>query len=56
MPCADIRANIVSKQNMACVYIFRHGKENKFKIGRTKKSAKIRLKELQTGNPLSDHV
>jgi hypothetical protein len=36
---------------MACVYIFRHGKENKFKIGRTKKSAKIRLKELQTGNP-----
>jgi predicted phage-related endonuclease len=37
--------------NMACVYIFRHGKENKFKIGRTKKSAKVRLKELQTGNP-----
>jgi hypothetical protein len=36
---------------MACVYIFRHGRENKFKIGRTKKSAKIRLKELQTGNP-----
>lgn len=36
---------------MACVYIFRHGKENKFKIGRTTKSAKIRLKELQTGNP-----
>jgi hypothetical protein len=36
---------------MACVYIFRHGKENKFKIGRTKKSAGIRLKELQTGNP-----
>jgi hypothetical protein len=36
---------------MACVYIFRHGKENKFKIGRTKKSAKIRLKDLQTGNP-----
>jgi hypothetical protein len=36
---------------MTCVYIFRHGKENKFKIGRTKKSAKIRLKELQTGNP-----
>jgi predicted phage-related endonuclease len=36
---------------MACVYIFRHGKENKFKIGRTKKSAKLRLKELQTGNP-----
>jgi hypothetical protein len=36
---------------MACVYIFRHGKESKFKIGRTKKSAEIRLKELQTGNP-----
>jgi hypothetical protein len=36
---------------MACVYIFRHGNENKFKIGRTKKSAKVRLKELQTGNP-----
>ena len=36
---------------MACVYIFRHGTENKFKIGRTKKSAQIRLKELQTGNP-----
>jgi hypothetical protein len=36
---------------MACVYIFRHGNENKFKIGRTKKSAEIRLKELQTGNP-----
>jgi hypothetical protein len=36
---------------MACVYIFRQGKENKFKIGRTKKSAKVRLKELQTGNP-----
>jgi hypothetical protein len=36
---------------LAHVYIFRHGKENKFKIGRTKKSAKIRLKELQTGNP-----
>jgi hypothetical protein len=39
------------EQNMACVYIFRHGMENKFKIGRTKKSAEIRLKELQTGNP-----
>jgi predicted phage-related endonuclease len=36
---------------MACVYIFRHGSENKFKIGRTKKAAQIRLKELQTGNP-----
>lgn len=36
---------------MACVYVFRHGKENKFKIGRTKKSTKLRLKELQTGNP-----
>jgi len=36
---------------LAYVYIFRHGKENKFKIGRTKKSANIRLKELQTGNP-----
>jgi hypothetical protein len=36
---------------MACVYIFRHGKENKFKIGRTKKSANMRLRELQTGNP-----
>jgi hypothetical protein len=36
---------------LAHVYIFRHGKENKFKIGRTKKSANIRLKELQTGNP-----
>jgi hypothetical protein len=36
---------------MACVYIFRHGKENKFKIGRTKNSANIRLKGLQTGNP-----
>src|SRR6516164_3803741 len=36
---------------MACVYIFRHGKENKFKIGRTTKSPNIRLKELQTGNP-----
>jgi hypothetical protein len=36
---------------MACVYIFRHGNENKFKIGRTKKSAEVRRKELQTGNP-----
>ena len=36
---------------MAWVYIFRHGTENKFKIGRTKKSALIRLRELQTGNP-----
>ena len=35
----------------ACAYIFRNGKENKFKIGHTKKSAKVRLKELQTGNP-----
>jgi hypothetical protein len=36
---------------VACVYIFRHGNKNKFKIGRTKKSAKVRLKKLQTGNP-----
>jgi predicted phage-related endonuclease len=41
---------------MRCVYIFRHGNENKFKIGRTKKSAKVRLRELQTGNPdLTNH-
>ena len=36
---------------MAYVYILRHGRENKFKIGRTTKSVKVRLKELSTGNP-----
>jgi predicted phage-related endonuclease len=36
---------------MAYVYIFQHGKENKFKIGRTKKPVDIRLRDLQTGNP-----
>ena len=36
---------------MAHVYILRHGRENKFKIGRTTKSVKVRLKELSTGNP-----
>ena len=36
---------------MAYVYILRHGRENKFKIGRTTKSVKVRLKELSTCNP-----
>src|ERR1700722_11109275 len=37
---------------MGYVYVFRHGSDDQFKIGRTTKVEK-RLKQLQTGSPKS---